>query len=655
MSKKRGNEKQSNNKNVSADLKEKLYECVYIAKTEKYGFALSRKDKVPDIYIPQELNAEACVMDGDIILVSIINEEKRVGKIVEILERATVSLVGIFSNNMVKPALPNLQDVYIKEKNQLSVTNGDAVLIEILKYPSLDAPAEGKILKVLRSKDDHNILIQALYAKHGLEEKGDFSHLEKELKKIKTEVTAEDFEGREDRTGQLVFTIDPPDAMDIDDAIALEIVDGKYKLSVHIANVTHYVKDGSAIDEKATKRCTSIYIPGTCIPMLPNILSNGICSLNEGVLRLALSADMIIDHTGQIIESRVYKSVIKVAKKMSYDKVYKAIEGLDPQIVEEYSEYIPKLKEMKELSLLLKQKRLLNGSIDLNVPETKISLNDSGDIDWVGAYEKTYANDMIEEFMLAANMSVAEYFFWLDIPFIYRVHDDPDPEKIADLSVELKKYGIKKALTGGMLANKLATILKDIQDEEIKSFIAEKILRSLKQARYSSEQSSHFGLAADYYCHFTSPIRRYPDTFIHRVIEALIDNNNVLPDELRQVFVEQAKKYAEESSRMEREADEIEREFDKLYLCIYMEDKIGEKFDSVITSVLPFGMFVKLPNTVEGLIPIDSLSDDKYVFDEEKSILVGKNSGKIYKPGIKQTVELTSCDAKLMQINFKIC
>lgn len=655
MSKKTSNKKVDKSKNVPAENEDKLYECVYKAKSEKYGFAICYRDNVPDLYIPQEENEKCCVMNDDIVLVSIVDSSKRVGKIVEILQRSTTLLIGTYSNGVVIPTLPNLPNISVKEKSNFEAKSGESVLVEIVKYPEVSKLAEGKILKVINSDYNPNeVFIQALYVKYQLEEKGNFSNLARELKAIKKEVTAEDFNGRTDRTNQVIFTIDPSDAMDIDDAISLEKEGENYRLSVHIADVSHYVKDDTLLDEKASQRGTSIYIPGTCIPMLPKILSNDVCSLNEGVLRLALSVDILISPDGKVIESKLYKAVIKVTKKMSYDKVFKAIEGTDSEIAVEYSEYIPKLKLMKELAEILKNNRLLNGSLDLNIPETKVILDENGNIVSIGGYEKSYANDMIEEFMLIANMCVAEENFWLDIPFIYRIHEDPAAEKLEDLTALLLTYGIKTSFKGGVSPKKLSKILDKIVEEEIKSIVSEEMLKSLKQARYSEERLDHFGLAVKYYCHFTSPIRRYPDLFIHRVISECIDNNNVLPEETKNKLREQAAKYALDSSTLERIAVKIERDFVKLYMCLFMKDKIGEEFDAVITSITSFGMFVKLENTVTGLIPVSTLEDDKYTFDEQKGMLIGSDTNKNFKIGSKHKVILTECNPKLMQINFKL-
>ena len=444
--------------------------------------------------------------------------------------------------------------------------------------------------------------------------------------------------------------------MDLDDAVTVKKIDeNTYLLSVFIADVSYYVKDGTQLDNEAVCRGTSTYIPGTVIPMLPKELSNGICSLNQGEDRLTLAIDIRIDKNGEVLESEIYKAVIRVTKRMTYDKVYKVLTLEDMDTLNEYKEYEQDLFLMKELALILNKKRMEKGSINFDIPETKVVLDEQGQVVNIKPYENTIANKIIEEFMLVANMQVAEKFYYLDLPFIYRVHERPDEERLRELNEVLSNYHKRIKGIKNVHPKTLADILESIDDEEEKQIVSNYMLRTLKLARYSEECLGHFGLSAKFYCHFTSPIRRYPDLFIHRIISDYIDSGYILDEDKIKKYSKQAKKYAKISSDMEKEATQVEREFDELYKVIYMEKFINEEFNAIVSSVTDFGMFVRLDNTVEGLVPFDSMpNNDYYIFDEKKRCLIGRGTKETFKVGDRLKVKLIRCDVKTKQIDFSV-
>lgn len=633
-----------------------VIKCIYEAKSERFGFGIVVDGE--DIYISCDNSLGA--MNNDEILVKEIigTSHKKEGQVIKILKRNTKSIIGRFvkSNNFgfVEPIDKKLPHIYISKKEIIGHKNGQIVEVKILKYATLNSKAEGKIVRVISGQSDEKSEVKALYVSYGLDVMQDFSFdIKQELKNIPVKVKDEELVNRVDRTNEKVYTIDASDAMDLDDAVQVKMKDDKYLLSVYIADVSHYVKEKTALDKEAIYRGTSVYIPGTVIPMLPKKLSNGICSLNQGVNRLALAIDILFDKEGNAIESNVFKAVIKVTKKMSYDKVYKVICGEDKDVLNEYKEYTSDIMLMKELAVILNKKRKDNGSINFDIPETKVVLDENKKVIDIKAYDITIANSIIEEFMLAANMQIAEKFFYLDIPFIYRIHEKPDEEKLRDFNEILSSYKLKLKGIKNIHPKALASIIDTIDDEEEKRIVSSYMLRTLKLAKYSEECLGHFGLAAKYYCHFTSPIRRYPDLFIHRVISDYIESGYTLSDKKISKYSTQAIEYAKSSSQMEKQATLIERDFDDLYKCIYMSKFIGEEFDVVISNVTSFGIFVRLENTVEGLITFDNINDmDYYIYDEKKHRLIGKNTSRVFKIGDKLRVKLIKSDIKLKEIDF---
>ena len=631
---------------------------IYQAKSERFGFVTQEYDD--DIYIESKFNLGA--MNGDLVLAKITKEstagKSKEGEIIKILKRNTSKIVGRFikSRNFgfVEAIDKKIDDIYIPKKYATNVKDGQFVEVEILKYATDTSKAEGRILSIVSSGNTVKSEVEALYKSFGLDNLENFNKdIKSELENIPNKVKPEDKVYREDRTNRKVYTIDGDDAKDLDDGVFVEkINDDKYILSVYIADVSNYVKDGTALDDEAIKRGTSIYIPGTVLPMLPKKLSNGICSLNEGVERLSLAIDMQIDGNGNIVKSNIFKTVIKVTKRMTYDKVFKVISN-DNSVKKEYGPYINDILIMKELAVILNNRRKELGSINFDIPDTKVVLDDNQNVIDIKPYNKTIANDIIEEFMLAANMTVAKTFYFLNLPFIYRIHEKPDEEKLRELNEVLANY--KKRIKGikNVKPKVLSKILDEFDNEEEKQIVSTYMLRTLKLAKYSEECQGHFGLAAKYYCHFTSPIRRYPDLFIHRLISDFIAANYNLSDELMSKYLVQARKYAITSSEAEKQATNIERDFDELYKVIYMKNYIDKEFEAVVSSVTSFGMFVKLENTVEGLIPFSNMpNDDYYEYDENRKILFGKRNGKIFKIGDKVKVKLVRCDVREKQIDF---
>ena len=638
--------------------KSNLIKCKYQSKSYSFGFGIVEDGE--DLYISRR-NLNGAMNDDD-ILVEVINTTGRTreGKVVKILKRNTTSVIGRFSKSknfgFVLPIDDSIEDIYISKKNSQSYKDGQVVEVLITKYPTENTKAEGKIERIIGDSKDSHIDAKSLYVSYGLDKMENFGPLiQEELKNIPSVVLKEEKNGRKDRTNERIFTIDSSDAKDLDDAVSVKRKNNNYLLSVYIADVSHYVKEKTELDKEAIARGTSIYIPGKVIPMLPKELSNGICSLNEGQERLALAVDMLISPSGEVLSSDVFKAVIKVDKKMSYDKVYKVISGqIDENLEKEYGIYKEDLLLMEELAKILNEKRKKEGCINFNIPETHIELDNNGDVISVAPYPITFANQIIEEFMLITNMTIAEKYFFLELPFIYRIHEKPDEEKLRDLNLILSNYNLRIKGIKDVHPKALSDILDSIDNEKDKDIISNYMLRSLKLAKYSSECLGHFGLNAKYYCHFTSPIRRYPDLFIHRIISKSIDNNLMFKENEISKYEKQAEIYSKSSSEMEKNATKIERDFDSLYSTIYMKQFIGEVFEATISSITSFGMFIRLENTVEGFVAFNDISDDYYMYDEAKRILIGKNTSKIYRIGDNIKVKLIKSDVLTKQIDFEV-
>lgn len=577
-------------------------------------------------------------------------------------ENPKETIVGTFTKNksfgFVVPDNKKIsKDIFISKKYFSGAKSNDKVVVQITK-PEIDGKKpEGKIIEILGNINIAGVDMLSIIKEYKLPYEFPKFVID-EARKIEKEISLDEIAGRKDFRNEEIFTIDGEDAKDLDDAVSVtKTKDDTYILSVHIADVSNYVMEGSFLDKEAITRGTSVYMLDRVIPMLPKELSNGICSLNEGKDRLTLSVIMEIDKKGNVISSDITKGVIKVTKRMSYNIVQKLLD-LDnsAEMDEDLKQYIPYInhfKLMAELAHILENKRKENGYLDLDIPESKITLDKKGKAIDVGKYEIEFSNIIIEQFMLTANETVAEKFYWLEAPFIYRVHEAPDQEKITDLNSFLYNFGYKiKGNKENVHPKAFSSILEDIKGKDEEKVISNLILRTLKVARYEAENKGHFGIAGKYYCHFTSPIRRYPDLFIHRIISKYLDNNYMVSDDYKEKHEEFAVNYAEKSSEREKIAQKAERDSVDLKKAEYMENKIGEVYDGIVSGVTNFGLFVELENTVEGLIRFENLGNEYFNYDDMHKQLIGENTGIVYKIGDKVKIQVIEANKNLRKVAF---
>lgn len=546
-------------------------------------------------------------------------------------------------------------DIFVPKKENLNAKNNQKVVVQITKLPQKDKSAEGKIIEIIGDINQAGVDMMSLIKEYDLPYEFP-ERVIKEAKKIKQEIDKDDVKNRRDLTNEEIFTIDGEDAKDLDDAVNVKKIDnGNYILGVHIADVSHYVKEDSFLDKEAIIRGTSVYMLDRVIPMLPVELSNGICSLNAGTDRFAISCIMEINQKGQVVSSDIFKSVIKVTKRMSYKDVQKILDNSDEGITKKYEKYINHFRNMEELAHILKNRRTKEGSLNLDIPETKVILDKNGFAIDITKYEISFANEVIEQFMLTANETVAEKFFWLESPFIYRVHESPDMEKVTELNKFLFNLGYRvKCNKEEVHPTAFADVLEKSKGTQEERVISNLILRTLKVARYESENKGHFGIASKYYCHFTSPIRRYPDLFIHRIISEYLKKGYNLDEEEINKYNAQATKYAESSSEREKIAQKVERESVDIKMAEYMEEHIGEEYDAIISSIMSFGVFAELENTVEGMIRFDKLGDEYFIYDEEKKTLRGEVTKTMYHIGDKIRIRVIRADKQTRQIDFEL-
>ncbi len=641
--------------------KKKKIEGIFRATEKSFGFVEIENEE--DLFIAAK-NVNGA-LNGDIVQV-IIDKPKEgtkraEAKIVKICNREKETVVGIFQKSknfgfVVPDDKKFATDIFISKSKCKNAKNNDKVIAKIIKYPKDGKNAEGEIIEVLGNVNQAGVDMLSVIKEFNLPNEFP-SFVKEEAEKISQEINKKDINNRRDLRDNIIFTIDGEDAKDLDDAISVsKTKDGNYMLDIHIADVSYYVKESSKLDREAIKRGTSVYMFDRVIPMLPFELSNGICSLNAGKDRFALSCSMEIDNKGKVITSDVYKSIIKVTERMTYTNVNKIINNQDDVILNKYSKYIDKFKLMEELALILKNRRLEQGYLNLDIPESKIILDENGRAIEVKKYETTFANEIIEQFMLTANESIAEKFYWLEAPFIYRVHEEPEYEKIQETNKFLFNIGEKiKANRDNIRPKAFSDVLEKLKGTEYEKVISTLILRTLKLAKYESENKGHFGIASKYYCHFTSPIRRYPDLFIHRVISEYLENNYNLNQERKNELDNKAKKYAETSSECEKVATKAERDAEDIKKAEFMQNKIGEEYEGIISSITSFGMFVELENTVEGLIRFEDMGNEYFVYDENRKTLIGEKTNRVFKIGDQVKIKVIEANKILKKIAFELC
>mgnify|MGYP004551447533 FL=1 len=654
--KRRGREKEENDQQPDYE-NLPAYEGTFIGHPKGFGFVeIEGEDE--DIFIPEDNTGTA--MHQDKVRVIITREQKegkrREGTVIKVLERGMPEIVGTYESSrdfgfVVSDNPKFSKDVFIPRKDSQGIKNGDKVVVEITSYGSKNKNPEGKIKENLGSCKAPGTDILAIVKSFGIPSEFPEKVL-RQAARVPDHVLDADRDGRLDLRHLQTVTIDGEDAKDLDDAVTLTKEGNIYHLGVHIADVSNYVQGGSALDREALKRGTSVYLADRVIPMLPERLSNGICSLNQGQDRLTLSCLMDIDEKGNMVSHKIAETVICVDERMNYTDVKNILEDTDEEAKKRYADLVPMFFLMKELSLILRGNRHHRGSIDFDFPESKIILNAAGRAIDIKPYEANVATRIIEDFMLMANETVAEECCREDMPFVYRTHENPDPEKVESLLTLLHNQGVSIRKTGQEITPKeIQTILESIEGLPNEPQISRLTLRTMKQAKYTTQCSGHFGLAAKYYCHFTSPIRRYPDLQIHRIIKDRL-RGRLEREGKTEHYQEILEDVARQSSVCERRADEAERESDKLKKAEYMSYHIGEEYEGIISGVTGWGFYVELPNTVEGLVHVNTLRDDYYTFDQDAYELRGDMTGKVFALGQKVTVRVADADTMLKTVDF---
>lgn len=628
----------------------------FISHAKGFGF-VEVEGYEEDFYIPEENTGGAFYKDRvQIAFLPGQRGHRREAEVVRILERGTKQLVGTYEQfqnfGFVIPDNNRIgRDIFVPKEHSKGAVTGHKVVVELTSYGDERLKPEGRVVEILGHIGDPGVDIMSIVRGYELPVKFGEKILNQANRTPDT-VSEADRAGRMDLRELQMVTIDGEDAKDLDDAVSLYRDEtGLFHLGVHIADVTNYVQENSALDWEALERGTSVYLVDRVIPMLPHKLSNGICSLNEGVDRLALSCLMTIDETGAVTDYQIAETVIRVSRRMSYTSVRKILAEKDEKERQEYETLVPMFEQMEELAALLRRKRHKRGSIDFDFAESKIILDEKGHPVEIKPSERNVATRMIEDFMLLANETVAQHFFWLELPFVYRTHEKPDPDKIRKLATFIRNFGYRIKLTGEEIHPKeLQKLLDKIADTDEETLISRLTLRSMKQAKYTVECTGHFGLACQYYCHFTSPIRRYPDLQIHRIIKEQLRGK--LSEERIRHYEEKLPEVAKHASKMERRAAEAERETDKLKKAEYMEERIGEVYDGVISGITQWGIYVELPNTVEGLVHVSSLVGDYFYYDEESYEMVGKETGVAYKLGQRVRVQVKDVDRMARTVDF---
>jgi len=624
-----------------------------------FAFLIPEDKSFSDIYIHgSDLNG---ALNGDLVLVRIHKSpigKRTEGEVVRILKRANTTVVGTYQDlkgfGFVIPDDPRIQtDIFIPKEESKGAVHGHKVVVEITKYPEGRMKWEGKVIEILGHKNDPGVDILSIIRSFRLPEQFP-DEVMAEASAVPETIAPEDLIGRRDLRDQVIVTIDGADAKDLDDAVTVEkLPNGNYLLGVHIADVSHYVKEGSPMDQEAYRRGTSVYLVDRVIPMLPHRLSNGICSLNPKVDRLTLSCEMEFDSHGNRVSYDIFPSVIRTVERMTYADVNRILADEDPELIQKYQDLVPLFKTMAELSDILRQARKERGSIDFDFDEAKVIVDEEGKPTDVVIRERGKAEMLIEDFMLAANETVAEHVHWMRLPFVYRIHEDPDPEKIQSFLEFITAFGyFVRGSANRIHPRALQQVLEEIKGTPEETVISTVLLRSMKQARYSPLNEGHYGLSAEFYTHFTSPIRRYPDLIVHRLLREYLQGE--INDHRIEEWKEKLGDICNHSSERERLAMEAERETDALKMAEYMLEHIGEEFEGIISGVTSFGIFVKLPNTIEGMVHVSYLTDDYYHYHEKQYALIGERTGKIYRIGDEVKVRCIAVDKENKTIDFEL-
>ncbi|MGY0434346.1 ribonuclease R [Bacillus rugosus] len=630
------------------------------AHAKGFAFLLPEDTSLSDVFIPpNELNT---AMNGDIVMVRLNSQSsgsRQEGTVIRILERAIQRVVGTYTETrnfgfVIPDDKKITSDIFIPKNGKNGAAEGHKVVVKLTSYPEGRMNAEGEIETILGHKNDPGIDILSVIHKHGLPGEFPADAMEQATSTPDT-IDEKDLKDRRDLRDQVIVTIDGADAKDLDDAVTVtKLDDGSYKLGVHIADVSHYVTENSPIDKEALERGTSVYLVDRVIPMIPHRLSNGICSLNPKVDRLTLSCEMTINSQGQVTEHEIFQSVIKTTERMTYSDVNKILVDDDEELKQKYEPLVPMFRDMERLAQILRDKRMNRGAVDFDFKEAKVLVDVEGAVKDVVIRERSVAEKLIEEFMLVANETVAEHFHWMNVPFIYRIHEEPNAEKLQKFLEFVTTFGyVVKGTAGDIHPRALQSILDAVRDRPEETVISTVMLRSMKQAKYDPQSLGHFGLSTEFYTHFTSPIRRYPDLIVHRLIRTYLINGKV-DESTQEKWAERLPDIAEHTSTMERRAVDAERETDDLKKAEFMLDKIGEEFDGMISSVTNFGMFVELPNTIEGLVHVSFMTDDYYRFDEQHFAMIGERTGNVFRIGDEITVKVVDVNKDERNIDFEI-
>ncbi|MET3683713.1 ribonuclease R [Alkalibacillus flavidus] len=625
-----------------------------------FAFLLPEREEQSDIYIHQsDLNT---AMNGDTVLVRVendsVNGNRPEGVVVRIVERSDQTIVGTYQDNgrfgfVIADDKRIPGDIFIKEGNNNGAVDGHKVIVEIVEYPKGVKSAEGVVTQILGHENDPGIDILSIIHKHGIKADFDQATLD-HANAIPETITDDDIKGRRDLRDKQIVTIDGADAKDLDDAVRIEKQDnGHYLLGVYIADVTYYVEEGTPLDKEAYERSTSAYLTDRVIPMIPHRLSNGICSLNPQVDRLTLGCEMEIDDSGKVVSHEIFPAVIKTAARMTYTDVNDILAG-NESTRKEYESLVPMFETMASLAQTLRNKRMGRGAIDFDFKEAEIEVDEDGKPTDVVLRERGVAERMIEEFMLVANETVAEHFHWMDVPFIHRIHEDPDSEKLRHFFEFVSNLGYNvKGTADDVHPKALQEVMDQVSGSKEDLVVSKLMLRSMQQAKYAAESVGHFGLATSFYTHFTSPIRRYPDLIVHRLIRTYLIKGDLSGDTAEK-WKEQLPDIARHTSDMERRAVDAEREVDDLKKAEFMSDKIGEEYDAIVNSVTNFGLFVELPNTIEGLVHVSYLTDDYYHYDQQHQVMIGERTGNIFRIGDELKVRVTGTNIEERVVDFEI-